>query len=390
MRMKTKNPCPICDSKKVKSFLNRNEVPVHQNFLFKAKSSAINITKGKLSLVVCRECGFIFNQTFDFSKLKYGNLYDNTQDLSPLFEQHLKDIVQKLINNKNIKNCKIVEVGCGQGSFLRRLVENEEWNNVGYGFDPSYKGNELELDGRLNFVKKYYGPECADIKADIVVCRHVIEHVPKPVELLKTVREALMQSKNPRVFFETPTVDWILKNQVIWDFFYEHCYYFNPNSIRTAFELAGFSVEAIDLVFGNQYMLVEASIAKNKVQVIKEPNDIYALTIEYGNSESQNLEKWKQKLKKLSKKGKTAIWGAGAKGVTFCNLFDPTLKMVDCVIDLNPNKQGKYIPGTGHQIVDYNEIQSRNITSIILMNPNYNDEVKELLQKSNQSIDLIK
>lgn len=388
--MKTKNPCPICDSKNVKSFLTRNEVPVHQNFLFEDKSSAINITKGKLSLVVCRECGFIFNQTFDFSKLRYGNLYDNTQDLSPLFEQHLKDIVQKLIIKKNIKNCKIVEVGCGQGSFLRRLVENEEWNNVGYGFDPSYKGNESELGGRLKFAKKYYGPECADIKADIVVCRHVIEHIPKPVELLKTIRESLVQSKNPRVFFETPTVDWILKNQVIWDFFYEHCSYFNPNSIRTAFELAGFSVEAIDLVFGNQYMLIEASIAKNKVQVIKEPTDIYALTTVFSNSERQNLEKWKQNLKKLSKKGKIAIWGAGAKGVTFCNLFDPTFKMIDCVIDLNPNKQGKYIPGTGHPIVDYSEIQSRNITSIILMNPNYNDEVKELLQKSNQSIDLIK
>lgn len=388
--MKTKNPCPICDSKNVKSFLTRNEVPIHQNFLFEDKSSAINITKGKLSLVVCRECGFIFNQTFDFSKLRYGNLYDNTQDLSPLFEQHLKDIVQKLIIKKNIKNCKIVEVGCGQGSFLRRLVENEEWNNVGYGFDPSYKGNESELGGRLKFAKKYYGPECADIKADIVVCRHVIEHVPKPVELLKTIRESLVQSKNPRVFFETPTVDWILKNQVIWDFFYEHCSYFNPNSIRTAFELAGFSVEAIDLVFGNQYMLIEASIAKNKVQVIKEPTDIYALTTVFSNSERQNLEKWKQNLKKLSKKGKIAIWGAGAKGVTFCNLFDPTFKMIDCVIDLNPNKQGKYIPGTGHPIVDYSEIQSRNITSIILMNPNYNDEVKELLKKSNQSIDLIK
>jgi len=64
--------------------------------------------------------------------------------------------------------------------------------------------------------------------------------------------------------------------------------------------------------------------------------------------------------------------------------------MINCVIDLNPNKQGKYIPGTGHSIIDYSELQSRNITSIILMNPNYHDEVKELLQKSNQPIDLIK
>ena len=137
-------------------------------------------------------------------------------------------------------------------------------------------------------------------------------------------------------------------------------------------------------------IICHCDIAKNKIQVNKEPNDIYALTTLFGNSERQNLEKWKQNLNKLSKKGKIAIWGAGAKGVTFCNLIDPTSKMINCVIDLNPNKQGKYIPGTGHSIIDYSELQSRNITSIILMNPNYNDEVKELLQKSNQSIDLIK
>ena len=388
--MKPKNSCPICDSKNLKNILSQDKVPVNQNVVFDNQKSAIDITEGRLSLVACLECGFIFNQVFDLTKLRYDDFYDNTQELSPKFERHLKNIVEKLIVEKNIKNCKIVEVGCGQGSFLQRLVENEEWGNTGYGFDPSYNGKESKLNGRLKFEKKYYGPECANLETDIVICRHVIEHVPNPIELLKTIRESLIKSKNPKVFFETPTVNWILKNQVIWDFFYEHCSYFNPNSIRTAFELSGFIVESIDLVFENQYMLIEASIAKNKIYVTKDAGSINEMVTKYSKYENQNLEKCKDNLKKLSSEGKIAIWGAGAKGVTFCNLTDHMHKLINCVIDINPNKHGKYIPGTGHPIVNHSEIKSRDIKSIILMNPNYFDEVEKILQKYDQPINLIK
>jgi len=84
----------------------------------------------------------------------------------------------------------------------------------------------------------------------------------------------------------------------------------------------------------------------------------------------------------LSTKGGIALWGAGAKGVTFANLVDSEGSWINCIIDINPKKQGKYVPGTGHPIVSYKEIRNYDIRNIILMNPNYRQEILKLLADS--------
>ncbi|XZN90151.1 MAG: methyltransferase domain-containing protein [Microcoleus sp.] len=381
--------CPVCNSNLIAPFLVRGSVPVHQNLVMADRISAIEINRGNLTLAVCEDCGFIFNQDFDGSKLSYGKEYDNTQTYSPSFESYISELARSLIYDKNVQNCSIVEVGCGKGSFLRKLVESEEWGNQGYGFDPSYVGEETILDGRLKFEKRYYDSECANIHADVVVCRHAIEHIPDPLSLLFSVRQALVHSPNARVFFETPCVEWILRNQVIWDFFYEHCSYFTAESLATAFEVSGFQVKSVDHIFQGQYLWLEATIPSVEPAVTKQPAFISTLAKQFATSERELLNKWEIKIQKLANQGKVALWGAGAKGVTFANLIDPDRKWIDCIIDLNPNKQGKYIPGAAHPIVSYQDIANREITTAILMNPNYYQENLVLLKASNLNIDLL-
>ncbi len=76
----------------------------------------------------------------------------------------------------------------------------------------------------------------------------------------------------------------------------------------------------------------------------------------------------------LRAKGGLALWGAGAKGATFASLLDPDCTLIDCVIDVNPNKQGRFLPGTGHPILPPSSLRDRDVCSIILMNPNYRAE----------------
>lgn len=381
--------CPVCNSNLIAPFLVRGSVPVHQNLVMADRISAIEINRGNLTLAVCEDCGFIFNQDFDGSKLSYGKEYDNTQTYSPSFESYISELARSLIYDKNVQNCSVVEVGCGKGLFLTKLVESEEWRNTGYGFDPSYVGAETVLDGRLKFEKRYYDSECANIHADVVVCRHAIEHVPDPLSLLFSVRQALVHSPDARVFFETPCVEWILSNQVIWDFFYEHCSYFTAQSLATAFEVSGFQVESVDHIFEGQYLWLEATIPAQKPAITKKPAFISTLANQFATSERELISKWEIKIQELASQGKVALWGAGAKGVTFANMIDPDRKWIDCIIDLNPNKQGKYIPGAAHSIVKYHDIADRGITTAILMNPNYYQENLVLLKASNLNIDLL-
>ena len=382
--------CPVCENNKLTAFLHRRQVPVHQNLVVTSQSAARSVTRGELDMVACEDCGFVFNRAFDLSRLAYGEDYDNTQSCSAYFDAYLDGLIQDLVERQGVCNSTIVEVGCGKGQFLRKLVRYPGANNKGFGFDPSYVGPDTDLEGRLAFRRCFYDETCTDVAADIVVCRHVIEHVPHPLALLRSVRSALALSPKARVFFETPCVEWILRNRVVWDFFYEHCSLFTAGSLSLAFERAGFAVERVEHVFGGQYLWLEARVRVDD-QPLSERRCPQAATLAqaYGVDEAALRQKWLSKLQGLKAHGKVALWGAGAKGATFANLVDPGCTLIDCVVDLNPNKQGHYLPGTGHPIVAQAELPRRGVKSAVLMNPNYREENLRLLAEAGIALDLI-
>ena len=61
----------------------------------------------------------------------------------------------------------------------------------------------------------------------------------------------------------------------------------------------------------------------------------------------------------------------------------------DCVVDLNPNKQCGFLPGTGHPIVDFRSLPARGVKAAIIMNPNYIKENQALLCEAGIELELI-
>src|SRR5687767_4768956 len=219
--------CPVCDTPGPVAFLGREAVPVHQDLLYDSPEAARGATRGDLDLRVCGRCGFVFNAAFDPGLLEYGPDYDNTQNHSPAFDAYTDELVEHLIGT-GVRAGRVIEVGCGKGAFLVKLLSHPRSRCEGVGFDPSYLGPETALGGRLRFARTFYGPDTA-VPADVALCRHVIEHVADPLALLRTVRVAA--GDQSRVFFETPCVDWVFRNRVPWDLFYEHCSLFTAHSL---------------------------------------------------------------------------------------------------------------------------------------------------------------
>lgn len=386
--MKTK--CPLCESKLVTTFLSRDNVPVLSNVIMDSYKSAISSKRGKIKLAICTECEFIFNQAFEPDLVKYGLNYDNTQTCSPVYNEFFNDLVNYLVQKKDIRNSIIVEIGCGKGDFLRKVVETGE-GNTGYGFDPSYKESNNHNNQKIHIQSCYYDPELtSNMEINAIICRHVIEHIPDPINLISSLKLGLKNSYQTKIFFETPSIEWMLKNGLIWDFGYEHCSYFTANSFRFLFESCGFSVTNVRNVFNGQNLWLEATNEiKHYKTKIKKHQNIFGIIEEFSKKETKISSHLNQIIPILKKNGNIAIWGAAGKGVIFVNYIDPNHKLIDYLIDINPKKQGKFVAGTGHQIISIDEIRKHNIKTAIIVNPLYYNEIKSTVSQHNLGIDLI-
>ncbi len=384
--------CPLCSEPVAAPFLQRSGVPVHQNVVLRTPDAARAVGRGELQMCCCEACGFVFNQAFVPGLPGYGAEYDNTQDCSPSFSAYLDGLVDTIVDGRGVRDGTVVEVGCGKGQFLHRLVAHPHSRLNGVGFDPSYVGPLQAAGGRLVFHRRYYDAGCASLKADAVVCRHVIEHVSDPLLLIRAVREALAGSPGARVFFETPCVGWILEHRVLWDFFYEHCSLFTAGSLAHAFERCGFRVESVSTVFGGQYLWLEAvpaQLADGSRPALPDGRAVGVAARACAATEQRLQAHWQARLQALGRQGRVALWGAGAKGVTFANLVDPGARLIDCLVDINPNKQGGYVAASAHPIVGYRELPARGVRTAVLMNPNYREENLRQLAEAGVAVDLV-
>lgn len=363
--------CPICDSPKTQPFLRRNGVPVHQNMPFADAVTARQIRRGELDMRACPACGFIYNAAFDPSLLDYGPNYENSQCHSAAFSTHMDDLIKCLLADGCGTVKTVVEVGCGKGAFLLRLCGHPSASCSGVGYDPAYTGPETALDGRIRFMPTFYGPDTSD-PADVVICRHVIEHVADPLELLRTFRAAAPDPA-ARVYLETPCAEWIIANRVPWDFFYEHCSLFTGASLSLALERVRFGTHDTRHLFGGQY-LWGMGTGIGKAAFNPPSTDLVTHAIELGKAEAALRRAWKEIINQWSSRGTVYAWGAGAKGVTFCNLMDPDQSSLRGVIDVNPAKQGRYLPGTGHPIIS--PTGAIGAAAVLIFNPNYVEEIR--------------
>lgn len=377
--------CPICTGHDAEVLVDRLGVPVHQNLPVETASAARAVRRGDLRLRCCRACGFVTNVAFRPELLEYGAGYENDQTFSAEFAGHLEGMIGRVLD-RGVRGKHVVEVGCGTGWFLRRLCA--AGNNEGTGFDPSYRGPEVDPEAPTRFVREFYGPEQREVAADAVLCRHVIEHVPDPLALLRAVRGALADRPDALVFFETPCAEWILHGIVSHDLFYEHCSYFSAHSLALAFALAGFGPSAVEHVFGGQYLWLEGRAAP-AAPFRRDSGDgerPSSLARRYRDEEARRLGRLSDAVDRLGRAGRLAVWGAGAKGVTFLNLLDPGAHRIACAVDINPRKQNLYLPGTGHPIVAPPRLPALGVTDVIVMNPNYIDEVRASLQSMSPTI----
>lgn len=345
--------------KNINILYQQKEFPVLQNRVFSTQEEAIKSPKGDIMLVEDQDTGLVYNASFDASRIVYDQNYDNEQSHSEKFRAHLEEVAGIILDTMGSEN--LVEVGCGKGFFLELLLSKGA--DI-FGFDPTYTGTSERVQ------KKFFEPGIID-SANGLILRHVLEHIENPVDFLFQLKEA--NGGKGLIYIEVPCFDWICENRAWFDIFYEHVNYFRLPDFHKMFG----KVISSGRLFGGQYLFVVADLATIRIPQYDQRN-----SIDFPDDFLDNL---------LSSEHKdvAAIWGGGSKGVIFSLLRERHGRPVRTVIDINPSKQGKYLPLTGIKISTPVEAKQDLVkgTKVMVMNPNYADEIASI---TGQFFDLIK
>lgn len=376
--------CPVCDSQHIEPCISLKEVPVYCNVLYPTQDEARQAARGDIDLAVCRDCGHLFNTAFDPGLIDYSLEYENSLHYSGRFQEYATSLAHDLASHYKLQGKTVVELACGKGDFLAELCKQGDC--AGVGFDPSFTPERFSAapDDNLTFIQDYYSERYSNVQADLICCRHALEHIESPREFLKTVRLAIGERPDSAVFFEVPNSMYTLRDMGIWDIIYEHCGYFSQSSLEEVFIRSGFSVSRLDEVFDGQFLSIDAKPAmpmnaNNREHNITASVAEYARTFE--RSYREILHDWEERLSMFEREGsRLVVWGAGSKGVTFLNVLG-VRNEVDYIVDLNPHKQGKYVAGTGHEVVAPEFLKRYLPDTVIVMNPIYRDEISTMLDE---------
>jgi len=384
--------CPSCGSEALEHFYHLDGIPAHSVLLMPTAEVARGYPTGTLDLAVCHDCGFVTNTSFDPSLNAYSSSYEETQGFSPTFRRFAEKLAQRWIDDYDIHDKKILEIGCGKGEFLALMCELG--GNRGVGLDPAVAPERLDPAVRelIDFRPELFGPQHQSIEADVIVCRHTLEHIAPVGEFLRSVRSMIGDRDDTVVLFELPDVLRVLQELAFWDIYYEHCSYFTPGSLARLFRREGFDVLNVWLDFDDQYILIEARPGAGDSPALPLEDDL-AESIDaataYGQRIDAELDRWRADLgSRLTDAGGNVVcWGAGSKCVAFLTTLG--VDGIDLAVDINPFKQGKYLPGTGTPVVAPEAIVDLQPDAIVVMNPAYCDEISAHLQELGVVAELI-
>ncbi|HJS89095.1 MAG TPA: class I SAM-dependent methyltransferase [Steroidobacteraceae bacterium] len=380
--------CHACGGGDIQVFYRVKDVPAHSCLMFDTREEALAFPRGDIELGFCRGCGFIGNVRFDAGLHRYSPAYEETQAFSPRFQRFLDEVWDDQIERFGLApGMTALEIGCGKGEFLVGLCERSGCDGI--GVDPGYRPERTRTSApqRIRFIRDFYGPKYAHLHADYVCCRHTLEHIGPVLEFVRLVRETIGERRHANIFFELPDMERVLEQGAFWDIYYEHCSYFTRGSLARLFRSAAFDVRGLYKAYDNQYLMLEAQPAARPTDaMLPQEDDLAAIASLVERFERQvdarvralsdAAADWRARGRRL------AIWGSGSKCVSLISslgLSQDSGCGTLAIVDINPHKHGKFLAGSGFEIVSPDALRGLQPEVVLVMNSIYTEEIRRAL-----------
>ena len=375
--------CRCCGSKKLKRALSLGYQPLANNLL----ENIDDKTKVyPLELNVCEECfNCQLSVAINSDEMFSNYLYQSSTTQS--FREHFILAAKKYISDFKLDtNSYIIDVGSNDGVGLKPFLDLG-FSNI-QGIEPA---KNLADIANKNGIKTFHGyldeKALNPIKngADLLLASNVFAHADD----LKSMAESMKKLIKPegKIIIEVQYLLNTIKDLTFDNIYHEHTNYWSLTTLNRFFEnleLKIFDVEEINTHGGSirVYISKEKDIEiKNSVNELLEKEEKFGLKeistyLDFGKK-VENLKKEVVKnLKNLKKKYLNIVgYGAPAKASTTLNYFN-IKEEIEFIVEDNPLKHGKFIPGVNISIVSKKKIKDKN-SAILVLAWNFFDEIKK-------------
>jgi SAM-dependent methyltransferase len=379
--------CPVCKSSQWADILENRGAVVHIGRLFATESDARNAPRGDILLALCQECGYIGNRAYLPIEDAFAPGYEASLHHSGVYLQFLSDLADDLIARHGLKNKTVLEAACGPGFFLRLMLERG--CGAGIGVDPSLEreGHDAAGSKPITWIRDYYDERYAHIPVDLVICRQALHTMPEPRAFVESVHRAVENRPAVRIYFEVVNANNLFRKEIVWQLMYEYRSYFTENSLARLFRECGLQVLRVGPCYAEgQYLSIESALASDEVaghpvSTRSGRAEDLAEVHRFADTFRGKVSHWRNRLRELRQAGRKVVaWGAAGRGITFLNLVDPEGE-IRHIVEINPARQGRYIPGTGALVVAPESLVEYRPDVIILTNATYANEIKEQVNR---------
>jgi hypothetical protein len=352
-------------------------VPTQDGVLWPTPEEARGSPLGDIRLVGCERCSYVWNELHEPAKVRFTG-YDVSLQHSPAFQEYVTELCHRLIDRYELRGKSIVDIGSGRGHFLEEICALGQ--NTGVGLDPSAEPGPGTTE-HVTFIRDTFSERNLDLRADLYVCRHVVDILGDPVGFVGLIGSALDRGNDGAVaYIEVPNAMATFGGLVIWNLVYEHRSWFTAESLAYLFAASGFEVLAVAPCWHDEYLGLEVRRPSNppaSIPVSAADSGVEAALARFASLFEQVRTDWAARLDALRGAHQHAVvWGAGARGISFVSLLDTSL-VVPYLVDVNPKRQGLYLPRTAHRVEPPEHLLAEPPDLVVISNPTYAGEIRE-------------
>ena len=310
-----------------------------------------------LDLCQCMGCGLV---QFDCEPVDYYRDVIRAGGFSKTMVELRRYQYKHLIDSYHLEGKKFIEVGCGQGEFLKVL---SEFPVEVHGIEHDPHLVELARAQGLDVTEGFTETEDTRFAGglyDVFLSFNFLEHQPDPSTMLQDIYRNL--EDDAMGLITVPSFEYIMDHNSYYELIRDHLAYYTFETLTPLLERNGFQVEECEVINRDTLSVI----------VRKRPQMDTENLLECYVNLKREMETYMKYLDAWDKK--VAIWGASHQGFTLA----ATTKLGEkarYIIDSAPFKQGKFAPASHLPIVGPDHFHEHPVDAIIITAPGYTDEI---------------